>query len=530
MRPRSSACPSPWSRGWPPTCRSATITRRAGAAAATRCSRQLKPLLEDPARRKLGHHLKYDTHVLANYGIRCAGMRSTPCWSPTCWNSVATRHDMDSGAERYLGTRDHQVRGRRRQGRQADLFRPGAGGARRRYAAEDADVTLRLHQALWPQLRARPAARSGLRGHRAAARAGAHRDGARRRADRCDQLRAQSRELARALLELSCRRIAKPAREFNLDSPEPAAGDPVRAAAAAGAAQDADRPAVHRRGRAGGAGRELRTAAHDPRLPRAGQAESTYTDKLPEQVNARTGRVHTCYHQAVAATGRLSSTDPNLQNIPVRTAEGRRIRQAFIAPPGWSLAADYSQIELRIMAHLSGDASAAGRLSPRTATCTAPPRRKFSASQRGVSADQRRAAKAINFGLIYGMSPFGLARQLGIERGDAQQLCGLYFARYPGVQALHGRDARAGARAGLCRDRVRPPAVSARHPLAQSRAAPVRRTHRHQRAHAGHRSRHHQARHDRGGCLAEETALRRGSSCRCTTSWCWKCAEAAGDE
>ena len=245
----------------------------------------------------------------------------------------------------------------------------------------------------------------------------------------------------------------------------------------------------------------LEELAGDYALPRlileyrgSAKLKSTYTDKLPEQINARTGRVHTCYHQAVAATGRLSSTDPNLQNIPIRTPEGRRIRQAFIAPPGHVLlAADYSQIELRIMAHLSGDADLLRAFAEAgTSTRRPPPRCSASRSTRS-RADQRRSAKAINFGLIYGMSAFGLAQQLGIDRGAAQRYVDLYFERYPGVKRFMDAHARAGARAGLRRDGARPAALPAGDPLAQPPAAAVRRAQRDQRADAGHGGRHHQA-------------------------------------
>ena len=231
--------------------------------------------------------------------------------------------------------------------------------------------------------------------------------------------------------------------------------------------------------------------------------KSTYTDKLPEQIDPRTGRIHTSYHQAVAATGRLSSTDPNLQNIPIRTAEGRRIRQAFIAPPGLLLvAADYSQIELRIMAHLSGDEGLLRAFAEDRDIHQATAAEVFGVALDAVSADQRRSAKAINFGLIYGMSAFGLARQLGIGRGDAQSYVDLYFARYPGVQALHGRDP---ARRRAKRVTSRPCSggdCTCRTSSRATGAAAICGAQRHQRADAGHGRRHHQAGHDRGGCMA----------------------------
>ena len=238
---------------------------------------------------------------------------------------------------------------------------------------------------------------------------------------------------------------------------------------------------------------------------------STYTDKLPEMVNRNTGRVHTSYHQAGAATGRLASSDPNLQNIPIRTDDGRRIRKAFVAPPGRKIVAcDYSQIELRIMAHLSRGPGAAARVRVRRRH---PPRDRGRGvrqdPRRRSSRNERRAAKAINFGLMYGMSAFGLAKQLGIGRGEAQDYIALYFSRYPGRARLHGAHAPAGARTRLRRDRVRPPPVPGEHRRPQPGPARRRRARRDQRADAGHRGRHHQARDDRHRRLAGRAAATR---------------------
>ncbi len=228
--------------------------------------------------------------------------------------------------------------------------------------------------------------------------------------------------------------------------------------------------------------------------------KSTYTDKLPEQINAETGRVHTSYHQAVAATGRLSSQDPNLQNIPIRTPEGRRIRQAFIAPAGHVLlAADYSQIELRIMAHLSQDDGLLKAFASDKDIHQATASEVFGTPLDEVTADQRRSAKAVNFGLIYGMSAFGLAAQLGIPRGTAQEYIDLYFARYPGVKRYMEETRVAGARTWLRRDGVRAAPLSTGHQRAQQAVRPGGGARGHQRAHAGHGRRHHQARHDHGG-------------------------------
>ena len=253
--------------------------------------------------------------------------------------------------------------------------------------------------------------------------------------------------------------------------------------------------------------------------------KSTYTDKLPQMVNARTGRVHTTFSQATAVTGRLASTDPNLQNIPVRTAEGRRIREAFIAPPGHVLvSADYSQIELRIMAHLSEDPALLKAFHEGRDIHRATAGEIFGVPPDDVTTDQRRYIKAVNFGLIYGMGAFGLAQQLGIERGAAQQFIDKYFARYPGVAEYMQRTRETRARAGLRRDGVRPQAVAAGHQGRRRPAARGRRARGDQRADAGHGGRSHQARDDRRARLARSRdGSRRSCCCRSTTNWCSKC-------
>ena len=255
--------------------------------------------------------------------------------------------------------------------------------------------------------------------------------------------------------------------------------------------------------------------------------KSTYTDKLPEQVCARTGRIHTSYHQAVAATGRLSSSDPNLQNIPIRTEEGRRIRQAFIPKPGCTLlAADYSQIELRIMAHLSEDEGLLKAFAADKDVHQATAAEVFGVPLEAVTTDQRRSAKAINFGLIYGMSAFGLARQLGIAPGRGAEVRGPVLRPLSRREGLHGPHAGPGPGAGLRGNGLRPAALPAGHPGPAAVPAPVRGTQRHQRAHAGHGGGHHQEGHDqrgRTGCGRAAPAPR--SSCRCTTSWCWRCRQ-----
>jgi len=395
----------------------------------------LKPILEDPARGKVGHNLKYDAHVLANAGITLAGMRFDSMLESYVWNSVATNHDMDADAQRYLGL--HTIAYEDVAGKgakqlsfdQVPLERAGD------YAAEDADVTLRLHGALWPQLQAVPAlARLYLECEQPLVPvlfAMEHRGVL---VDR-ERLRTQSREFARQLQELLLQAHREAGHEFNIESPKQLQQIlferlqlPVRRKTPTGQPSTAEDV--------------LEELAGSYALPRIvleyralAKLKSTYTDKLPEQVNERTGRIHTNYAQAVAATGRLSSVDPNLQNIPVRRPEGRRIRQAFIAPPGYLLlAADYSQIELRIMAHLSGDESLRAAFAADRDVHQATAAEVFGVGLDAVTPDQRRTAKVINFGLIYGMSPFGLARNLGIERGAAQQYVERYFQRYPGVK------------------------------------------------------------------------------------------------
>jgi len=395
----------------------------------------LRPLLEDGARGKIGHNLKYDAHVLLNAGIRLTGMRYDTMLESYVWNSVATNHDMDSDAQRYLGIRTITYEEVAGKGAKQISFDQVPLERAAEYAAEDADVSLRLHQALWPQLTAVPALRSlyeeveqplvpvlmAMEHHGVLV-------------DR-ERLRAQSREFARQLQELLLQAHREAGHEFNIDSPRQLQQIlferlqlPVRRKTPTGQPSTAEDV--------------LEELAESYALPRIvleyralAKLKSTYTDKLPELVNERTGRIHTNYAQAVAATGRLSSVDPNLQNIPVRRAEGRRIRQAFVAPAGHVLlAADYSQIELRIMAHLSGDESLRAAFEADRDVHQATAAEVFEVSLDEVTPDHRRTAKVINFGLIYGMSPFGLARNLGIDRGAAQEYVTRYFKRYPGVK------------------------------------------------------------------------------------------------
>ncbi|HLJ39358.1 MAG TPA: DNA polymerase I [Steroidobacteraceae bacterium] len=395
----------------------------------------LKPLLEDPARGKIGHNLKYDAHVLLNAGITLAGMRFDTMLESYVWNSVATNHDLDADARRYLGLARisfEDVAGRGAKQLTFDQVPVEKAGE---YAAEDSDLTLRLHQALWPQLESLPALAHlyeecerpllpvllAMEHHGVLV-------------DR-ERLRAQSREFARQLQELVIAAHREAGHEFNIDSPRQLQQIlferlqlPVRRKTPTGQPSTAEDVLE-----------ELAASYPLPRIVLDYRAlaklKSTYTDKLPEQVNERTGRIHTSYAQAVAATGRLSSVDPNLQNIPIRRAEGRRIRQAFVAPPGCVLlAADYSQIELRIMAHLSGDESLRAAFAEDRDVHQATAAEVFGVGLEAVTPDQRRTAKVINFGLIYGMSPFGLARNLGIERSAAQQYVERYFQRYPGTK------------------------------------------------------------------------------------------------
>ncbi len=395
----------------------------------------LKPLLEDPARPKLGHHLKFDTHILANYGVTLAGQRYDSMLESYVLNSVATRHDMDSTVEKYLGIKTIHYEDVCGKGAKQITFNQVDVDRAADYAAEDADVTLQLHEALWPRLTAVPRLREvyeELEQPLVPVLYRMERFGV--LVDR-ELLRKQSSELAVRMLELQALAHAEAGGAFNVDSPKQLQeilfgrlGIPVVRKTPTGQPSTAEDVLE-----------ELAAAYPLPKLileyRGIAKLKSTYTDKLPDQIDPQTGRIHTSYHQAVAATGRLSSSDPNLQNIPIRTPEGRRIRQAFVAPPGYSLvAADYSQIELRIMAHLSGDASLLSAFAEDRDVHQATAAEVFGIPLAGVTSDQRRSAKAINFGLIYGMSAFGLARQLGIGRGEAQRYVDLYFERYPGVK------------------------------------------------------------------------------------------------
>jgi len=395
---------------------------------------QLKPLLEDPAQAKVGQNLKYDKNVLANHGISLEGIAEDTMVESYVLNSVATRHDMDSLARHYLNEQTITFESIAGKGakqltfNQIDLEKAGP------YAAEDADITLRLHQTLKPLLEQTGKLASVYRDIDLPLIPVLSRMEQRGTLISASTLKQHSQELAERMAELEQQAYEVAGEEFNLASPKQLQvifyekmGLPVVKKTPKGAPSTAE-PV-------------LQELAHDYELPRIilehrslSKLKSTYTDTLPGLIHHRTGRVHTSYHQAVTATGRLSSSDPNLQNIPIRSEQGRRIRKAFIADQGCKLiAADYSQIELRIMAHLSGDKGLLTAFEHGEDIHKATAAEVFGVALDEVSSDQRRSAKAINFGLIYGMSAFGLARQLDVERKVAQAYIDRYFERYPGV-------------------------------------------------------------------------------------------------
>jgi DNA polymerase-1 len=397
----------------------------------------LKPIFEDPKRPKVGQHAKYDMNILSHYGIVVRGLTQDTMLESYVWNATATRHDMDSLAKKYLGydtVKYEQVAGK---GAKQISFSQVDLDTACRYAAEDADVTLRLHHALWPLLEAEPKLRKvyeAIEIPLVPVLAGMEQRGV---LIDVNELRKQSQQLGKRMHELQQDAWKSAGREFNLDSPKQLQailfdqlGLPAKLKTPTG------QPSTNEEA--------LEAIAEEHALPRLildyrglAKLRSTYTEKLAEIVNPRTGRVHTSYHQGAVATGRISSTDPNLQNIPVRTEEGRRIRQAFIAPEGWRvMAADYSQIELRIMAHLSGDEGLLRAFQEGGDIHRATAAEVFGLEPDAVTNNQRRAAKAINFGLMYGMSAFGLARQLGVDRGEASDYMARYFSRYPGVHAF----------------------------------------------------------------------------------------------
>jgi DNA polymerase-1 len=422
--------------------------RYAGAPSQVALDRALEvlgPWLESDRHRKLGHNIKYHQHVLANHGIELRGIAHDALLESYVIESHS-RHDVESLASRHLGAKPLSIDEVTGTGAQRISFEQVEVGRASAYAAEDADVTLQLHEVLYPQIAAEeklarvygeiemPVREVLFKMERAGVLIDAR------------QLEAMSHELGQKMLDLESKAHKEAGQPFNLGSPKQIAeilfekkGIPVVRKTPSGAPSTDEEV--------------LEKLALDHPLARTlldhreiSKLKSTYTDKLPRMVNSRTGRVHTTYGQAIAVTGRLASNDPNLQNIPVRTPEGRRIREAFVAPPGRVIvSADYSQVELRIMAHISGDenllrAFAAGEDIHRATAAEV-----FGRSLADVSPEERRYAKVINFGLIYGMSAFGLAQQLGLERATAQAYIASYFTRYPGV-AKYMEDTRRSAR------------------------------------------------------------------------------------
>ncbi len=398
---------------------------------------KMRPWLENPERKKVGHHLKYDAHVLARHGIELRGMAFDSMLESYVLNSVATRHDMDSVARHYLGRETIHYEDVAGKGAKQLTFNEIDIETAAPYAAEDADITLQLHETLWSKLSEITPLRDvyvNIEQPLVPVLLGMEETGV--LLDR-DMLALQSNELANRMVELEKEAHELGGGPFNLGSPKQLQEILF---------DRLELPVIRKtpKGQPSTAEDVLLELAEDYDLPRViieyrsvSKLRSTYTDKLPLQIDASTGRVHTSYHQAVAATGRLSSTDPNLQNIPIRTEEGRRIRQAFVAPDDHVLlAADYSQIELRIMAHLSGDQGLLDAFAAGADVHRATAAEVFEVDDiDNVTANQRRSAKAINFGLMYGMSAFGLGKQLGIPRNEAQEYIDLYFDRYPGVRA-----------------------------------------------------------------------------------------------
>ena len=396
---------------------------------------RLKPLLEDTDLQKVGQNLKYDKSVLAREDIELRGISHDTMLESYVLNSTGSRHDMDTLALKYLGEKTIHFEDIAGKGKNQLTFNEIPLEQAAPYAAEDADITLRLHQTLWPQLSQEPGLSAVFNNIEMPLlpvlsrieRTGALVDSA--------LLQTQSGELGKRISAIESEAHDIAGRPFNLGSPKQLGNILF---------DELSLPVIKKtpKGAPSTAEEVLQELALDYPLPRLilehrslSKLKSTYTDKLPTMIDPGTGRIHTSYHQAVTATGRLSSSDPNLQNIPVRTEEGRRIRQAFIAPEGSVLvAADYSQIELRIMAHLSGDAGLLSAFSEGLDIHQATAAEVFAVELEAVTPEQRRNAKAINFGLIYGMSAFGLGRQLNIGRNQAQEYIDLYFSRYPGVR------------------------------------------------------------------------------------------------
>lgn len=396
---------------------------------------KLRPILEDQNKIKIGQNLKYDRSVLLNYGIELRGIDFDTMLESYVWNSIGSRHNMDDLAQKYLGYKTVTFEEIAGKGAKQLCFNQIKIEDAGHYAAEDADITLRLHYHFWPQLEKISTLKSVfeyiemplLPVLSRIERNGAFVD--------AKLLGQHSVELGERLTRLERKAYEIAGQEFNLSSPKQLGAILF---------EQQKLPVIKKTptGTPSTAEDVLQELALDYPLPKVlmeyrglAKLKSTYTDKLPLEINKRTNRIHTSYHQAVAATGRLSSQDPNLQNIPIKTDEGRRIRQAFIAPPGCKLvAADYSQIELRIMAHLSNDPGLLSAFEKGLDVHRATAAEVFGVGLDGVTSEMRRSAKAINFGLIYGMSAFGLAKQLRVGRNEAQQYIDRYFERYPGVQ------------------------------------------------------------------------------------------------
>ncbi|MDP3931302.1 MAG: DNA polymerase I, partial [Methylococcaceae bacterium] len=396
---------------------------------------KLRPLLESPTHAKLGQNLKYDSHVLANHGINLRGIAHDTMLESYVLNSTASKHNMDDLAKAYLDLDTIHYEDVAGKGAKQIGFQEVAIEAATPYAAEDADITLRLHEVLNSRLQQHPSLLklyTELEVPLISVLARIESQGVLIDTAMLDQ---QSLELASKMMSIEHHAHDLAGQAFNLGSPKQIQE----------ILYDQQKLPVLKKTPKGQPSTDesvLQELALTYPLPKLilehrslSKLKSTYTDKLPQQVDAKTGRVHTSYHQAVAATGRLSSSDPNLQNIPIRSEEGRKIRQAFIAPDGYKMvAADYSQIELRIMAHLSADAGLLKAFGEGQDVHRATAAEVFGVAPDQVTNDLRRSAKAINFGLIYGMSSFGLAQQLGLSRSQAQAYIDLYFARYPGVK------------------------------------------------------------------------------------------------
>ena len=401
----------------------------------TKVLNRLKSVLESEKQLKTGHNLKYDMSVLANYDISLRGIAYDSMLESYVIDSTATRHDMDSCAMKYLGHKNIKYEEVAGKGAKQIAFNQVTLEEAGPYAAEDADISLRLHEHLWPRVTENKKLQTLFETLEIPLipvlsymeRAGVLVDD--------EMLHKQSQQLMKRMLEVESNVHDLAGEEFNLGSPKQLQEILF---------DKLELPIIKKtpKGQPSTAEPVLQELAQDYPLPKLileyrslSKLKSTYTDKLPKQISPVTGRVHTSYHQAVTATGRLSSSDPNLQNIPVRNEEGRRIRQAFIAPKGYKIvAADYSQIELRIMAHLSNDKGLVAAFAEGRDIHRATAAEVFGLDEAKVSSEQRRHAKAINFGLIYGMSAFGLGKQLGIGRNEAQSYIDLYFERYPGVK------------------------------------------------------------------------------------------------